>query len=89
MDTFDGVRKCMQDALQLPLNRITPDATLGDLCGGGLDSLDMAELINCLDEEFALEIPDAEVSTLNLSVLYGPEVTVQQIVNMVDRYKHE
>ena len=89
MDTFEGVQKCMQDALNILPDRITPDATLGDLCGGGLDSLDMTELINCLDEEFELEIPDTEVSTLNLSVLYGPEITVQQIVNMVDRYKHE
>ena len=56
--------------LELTPEDITPDSTFESL---GIDSLDIVELIMALEEEFDIEIPDAEaekVTTVNDVVEY-------------------
>ena len=50
--------------------QVTPEAAFKDL---SLDSLDIVELVMAIEEEFAIEIPDAEadkISTVKEAVDY-------------------
>ena len=70
-EVFDKVKEIIVEQLGVAETAITPDATFIDDLGA--DSLDIVELIMALEEEFDLEIPDADaekVVTVNDVVEY-------------------
>ena len=70
-EVFDKVKEIIVEQLGVAETAITPDASfIDDLVA---DSLDIVELIMALEEEFDLEIPDADaekVVTVNDVVEY-------------------
>ena len=61
-DVSERVCKIVADRLQTDLASVTPTASfVEDL---GADSLDLVELVMAFEEEFSLEIPDADVENL-------------------------
>lgn len=70
-EVFDKVKEIIVEQLGVAETAITPDASFIDDLGA--DSLDIVELIMALEEEFDLEIPDADaekVITVNDVVEY-------------------
>lgn len=70
-EVFDKVKEILVEQLGVAETAITPDASFIDDLGA--DSLDIVELIMALEEEFDLEIPDADaekVVTVNDVVEY-------------------
>ena len=70
-EIFDKVKEIIVEQLGVAETAITPDASFIDDLGA--DSLDIVELIMALEEEFDLEIPDADaekVVTVNDVVEY-------------------
>lgn len=70
-EVFDKVKEIIVEQLGVAETAITPDASFIDDLGA--DSLDIVELIMALEEEFNLEIPDADaekVVTVNDVVEY-------------------
>ena len=70
-EVFDKVKEIKVEQLGVAETAITPDASFIDDLGA--DSLDIVELIMALEEEFDLEIPDADaekVVTVNDVVEY-------------------
>ena len=62
MSTFDKVKDIVLDKLGTEENKITEAASFMDDLGA--DSLDTVELIMEMEEEFGIEIPDAEAEKL-------------------------
>ena len=59
---LERVKKVVVDQLSVDENLVTPEASFtADL---GADSLDIVELIMALEEEFDLEIPEAEAEKI-------------------------
>ena len=52
----------LADALNIPVEKVTPDAKIVDDLGA--DSLDVVELLSQLEDEFGIVIPDDEVEKL-------------------------
>ena len=70
-EVFDKVKEIIVEQLGVAETAITPDASFIDDLGA--DSLDIVELIMALEEEFDIEIPDADaekVVTVNDVVEY-------------------
>ena len=70
-EIFDKVKEIIVEQLGVAETAITPEASFIDDLGA--DSLDIVELIMALEEEFDLEIPDADaekVVTVNDVVEY-------------------
>ena len=70
-EVFDKVKEIIVEQLGVAETAITPEASFIDDLGA--DSLDIVELIMALEEEFDLEIPDADaekVVTVNDVVEY-------------------
>lgn len=70
-EIFDKVKEIIIEQLGVTESAITPEASFIDDLGA--DSLDIVELIMALEEEFDLEIPDADaekVVTVNDVVEY-------------------
>ena len=70
-EVYDKVKEIIVEQLGVAETAITPDASFIDDLGA--DSLDIVELIMALEEEFDLEIPDADaekVVTVNDVVEY-------------------
>ena len=70
-EVSDKVKEIIVEQLGVAETAITPDASFIDDLGA--DSLDIVELIMALEEEFDLEIPDADaekVVTVNDVVEY-------------------
>lgn len=70
-EIFEKVKEIIVEQLGVAETAITPDASFIDDLGA--DSLDIVELIMALEEEFDLEIPDADaekVVTVNDVVEY-------------------
>ena len=68
---FEKLKEIIAEVLNVDVNEITKDTTFVDDLGA--DSLDIVELIMALEEEFDLEIPDADaekVVTVNDVVEY-------------------
>lgn len=59
---FDKVKKIVVDQLGVEEDDITMESSFIDDLGA--DSLDIVELIMALEEEFNLEIPDAEAEKI-------------------------
>jgi len=54
---FEKIKEIIKDELGFEAEDLTPESTLEDM---GADSLDAVELIMALEEEYNLEIPEAE-----------------------------
>ncbi len=69
---FEKVREIVVDQLGVEEDDVTMEASFIDDLGA--DSLDIVELIMALEEEFDLEIPDAEAEKIT---------TVGDVVNYI------
>lgn len=59
---LEKVREMLAEALNIPVEKITPDAEIvKDL---GADSLDLIELLTQLEDEHGIVIPDNDVESL-------------------------
>ncbi len=73
-EVFEKVKGIIVDQLQVAESAVTLEASFIDDLGA--DSLDLVELIMALEEEFDIEIPDADaekVTTVNDVVEYIKE----------------
>ena len=68
------VQEMLAEALNLPLEKVTPDAKIMDDLGA--DSLDVVELLSRLEDEYGIMIPDDEVENL---------ATVQDVANEIEK----
>lgn len=70
-EIFEKVKKIIIEQLNVPEDSVTKEASFIDDLGA--DSLDVVELIMALEEEFDMEIPDADaekIATVNDVVEY-------------------
>ncbi|UTH14637.1 acyl carrier protein [Macrococcus equipercicus] len=63
MENFDKVKEIIVDRLGVDAEKVTPEASFKDDLGA--DSLDIAELVMELEDEFGMEIPDEEAEKIN------------------------
>ena len=70
---LEKVQEMLAEALNLPLNKVTPDAKIVEDLGA--DSLDVVELLSRLEDEFGVTIPDEDVENLK---------TVADVVNELE-----
>ena len=71
-EVFDKVKEIIVEQLGVAETAITPDASFIDDLGA--DSLDIVELVMALEEEFDIEIPDADAEKV---------VTVSDVVEYI------
>ena len=71
---LEKIQEMLSEALNLPLDKVTPDAKIVDDLGA--DSLDVVELLSQLEDEYGITIPDDEVETL---------VTVADVAKEVEK----
>ena len=71
-EIFDKVKEIIVEQLGVAETAVAPDASLIDDLGA--DSLDIVELIMALEEEFDIEIPDADAEKV---------VTVNDVVDYI------
>ena len=60
---FEKFKACAVDVLQVPAEKVTPDARFGDDLDA--DSLDLVELVMALEERFDVSIPEEELNGIN------------------------
>ena len=58
-ELFGRFRKCAVEVLSVSEEQVTPDAKFGDDLDA--DSLDLVELVMALEEEFDIEVPEADL----------------------------
>ena len=68
------IQEMLAEALNLPIEKVTPDAKIVDDLGA--DSLDLVELLSELEDQHGIIIPDDEVENL---------VTVQDVANEIQK----
>lgn len=71
-EIFEKVKAIIVEQLQVSEETVTEEASFIDDLGA--DSLDLVELIMALEEEFGIEIPDADAEKV---------VTVSDVVNYI------
>ena len=71
-EIFEKIKNIIVEQLQVSETAITEEASFIDDLGA--DSLDIVELIMALEEEFGIEIPDADAEKV---------VTVGDVVNYI------
>ena len=71
-EVFEKVKNIIVEQLGVSETAVTPDASFIDDLGA--DSLDIVELVMALEEEFDIEIPDADAEKV---------VTVQDVVDYI------
>ena len=71
-EVFEKVKEIIMEQLNSPENTVTLEASFIDDLGA--DSLDIVELIMALEEEFDMEIPDADAEKI---------VTVNDVVEYI------
>ena len=59
---LEKIQAMLAEALNLPIEKVTPDAKIVDDLGA--DSLDLVELLSQLEDEYGITIPDEEVEGL-------------------------
>ena len=59
---LEKIQAMLADSLNLPIEKVTPDAKIVDDLGA--DSLDLVELLSQLEDEYGITIPDDEVESL-------------------------
>jgi len=57
--TFDKFRTCAVEVLQVPAEKVVPEARFGDDLDA--DSLDLVELVMALEEAFEITVQEAEL----------------------------
>ena len=57
--TFDKFRACAVEVLQVPEDKVVPDARFGDDLDA--DSLDLVELVMALEEAFDITVEETEL----------------------------
>ena len=57
--TFDKFRACAVDVLQVPADKVVPDARFDDDLDA--DSLDLVELVMALEEAFEISVDESEL----------------------------
>ena len=57
--TFDKFRHCAVEVLQVPAEKVVPDARFGDDLDA--DSLDLVELVMALEETFDVTVDESEL----------------------------
>jgi acyl carrier protein len=75
MSIHDKVKKIIADKLSVDLEEIVPEASFVDDLGA--DSLDLVELIMSMEDEFDIEISDAEAEKL---------ATVKDVFEYIDAH---
>ena len=71
-EVFEKVKEIIMEQLNSPENSVTLESSFIDDLGA--DSLDIVELIMALEEEFDMEIPDADAEKI---------VTVNDVVEYI------
>ena len=71
---LEKIQAMLAEALNLPIEKVTPDAKIVDDLGA--DSLDVVELLSRLEDEFGIIIPDEDVEGL---------VTVGDVANELEK----
>ena len=57
--TFDKFRTCAVEVLQVPADKVVPEARFGDDLDA--DSLDLVELVMALEETFDITVDESEL----------------------------
>jgi acyl carrier protein len=57
--TFDKFRACAVEVLQVPADKVVPEARFGDDLDA--DSLDLVELVMALEESFDVTVDESEL----------------------------
>ena len=78
MDNFDKIKDIIVDKLGIDEGQVTKDATFKDDLGA--DSLDIAELVMELEDEFETEIPDEEAEKI---------VTVGDALDFIEKLENQ
>lgn len=58
-EAFDKFKQCAVDVLQVPADKVTPEA--GFASDLDADSLDLVELVMALEEEFGISVDESEL----------------------------
>lgn len=78
MDNIDKIKDIIVDKLGIDEEKVTREASFKDDLGA--DSLDIAELVMELEDEFDMEIPDEEAEKIN---------TVGDALDFIDKIEKE
>jgi len=71
---LEKIQEMLAEALNIPVEKVTPDAKIVDDLGA--DSLDVVELLSQLEDEYGVTIPDEEVEAL---------VTVADVASEIEK----
>lgn len=63
MDTFEKIRACLAEQLDIEPDEITMDSNILD--DFGADSLDLVDLVMALEDEFEVEVPDDAIESFH------------------------
>ena len=63
MDTFEKIRACLAEQLDIDPDEITMDSNILD--DFGADSLDLVDLVMALEDEFEVEVPDDAIESFH------------------------
>ena len=63
MDTFEKIRDCLAEQLDIEPDEITMDSNILD--DFGADSLDLVDLVMALEDEFEVEVPDDAIESFH------------------------
>ena len=74
-ENFDKVKDIIVDRLGVDADKVTEDASFKDDLGA--DSLDIAELVMELEDEFGTEIPDEEAEKSTLLVMLNTSTALK------------
>jgi acyl carrier protein len=58
-EAFDKFKQCAVDVLQVPADKVTPEASFADDLDA--DSLDLVELVMALEEQFNITVEESEL----------------------------
>ena len=63
MDTFEKIRACLAEQLDIEPDEITMDSNILD--DFGADCLDLVDLVMALEDEFEVEVPDDAIESFH------------------------
>ena len=58
-EAFDKFKQCAVEVLQVPVDKVTPDASFANDLDA--DSLDLVELVMALEEQFSITVDESEL----------------------------